>query len=127
MRFVLQTIVTAVALWVTTLLVPGIVVTPYGPGDLAMVLTFALVAAIFGIVNSTIGIALKIVSLPLYILTLGLVSLVINGLLLMLAGWFSRLFGFGLSVEGFWWGVWGAVILGLVSWFLGLFVRPSRN
>ncbi len=127
MRFVLQTIVTGIALWITTLWVPGIVMTPYGEGDLAMVLTFALVAAIFGVVNSTIGIALKIVSIPLYILTLGLFSLVVNGLLLMLSAWLSSLFGFGLSVESFGWGVWGAVILGLVSWFIGLFLRPSRS
>lgn len=126
MRFVLQTIVTAVALWVTTLFVPGITVTPYEPGDVPAVLTYALVAALFGIVNSTVGIALKIVSIPLYVLTLGLFSLIVNGMLLLLAAWLSQLFGFGLTIDGFWWGVWAAVILGFVSWFIGIFVRPRR-
>ncbi|MGV1034194.1 MAG: phage holin family protein [Microbacteriaceae bacterium] len=127
MRFILQTIVTALALWITTLLVPGITVTPYADGAMAAVLTFLLVAVIFGLVNSTIGLAIKIVSIPLYLLTLGLVSFLINGLLLMLAAWFTQLLGFGLAVEGFWWGVWGAIILGLASWFIGLFVRPASH
>lgn len=126
MHFLLQTVVTGLALWLTTLLVPGIVVTPYDNTTLAWVLTFLLVGAIFGIVNSTVGLVLRIVSIPLYILTLGLFSLIVNGLLLMLSGWVSRWFGFGLSVESFWWGVWGAVILGIVSWILGLFIRPAR-
>lgn len=127
MRFILQTIVTALALWITTRLVPGITVTPYADGAMAAVLTFLLVAVIFGLVNSTIGLAIKIVSIPLYLLTLGLVSFLINGLLLMLAAWFTQLLGFGLAVEGFWWGVWGAIILGLASWFIGLFVRPASH
>lgn len=127
MRFLLQTLVTAIALWVTTLIVPGIHVTPYADGAVAWLLTYALVAAIFGVVNSTVGLVIKIVSIPLYLLTLGLFALIVNGLLLMLAAWCSQLFGFGLSVDGFWVGVWGALILGIVSWVVGLFIRPAAR
>ena len=127
MRFLLRTLVTAIALWVTTLVVPGITVTPYDNGVVPALLTYALVAAIFGVVNGTVGVVIKIVSIPLYLLTLGLVGFLINGLMLMLAAWCSQLFGFGLNVAGFWWGVWGAIILGIVSWLVGLFVRPGRS
>lgn len=124
MRLVLRLIVTAAALWLTTLLVPGIKVVPYSDGTAAWVVTFLFVALIFSLVNSTVGVVLKVLSFPLYVLTLGLFSLIINGLLLLIVEWLSRLFGFGLTVEGFWWGVWAAFVMGVFSWLIGLFVRP---
>jgi putative membrane protein len=32
--------------------------------------------------------------------------------------------GFGLHVDGFWDGVWAALILAIISWLLGLIFRP---
>ena len=32
--------------------------------------------------------------------------------------------GFGLTVDGFWWGVLGALVLGLISWLIGILLRP---
>ena len=49
---------------------------------------------------------------------------IVNGLLLLLTAWISGLFGFGLVVDGFWWGVLGALVLALVNWFIGLLLRP---
>ena len=60
-------------------------------------------------------------------LTLGLLSFIVNGLLLMLVAWISGLLGFGLVVESFWWGVFGAFVLGIISWLFGLIVRPLNN
>jgi putative membrane protein len=51
----------------------------------------------------------------------------VNGLLLLLVAWISSLMGFGLVVDGFWWGVLGALVLGLISWLIGLIVRPSSS
>jgi putative membrane protein len=125
MRFIVRLLINAIALWLTTLIVTGVTVVPFEPKDtLATVLTYLLVAAIFGIVNGVIGNAVRIVAFPIYILTLGLIALVVNGLLLILAAWFSGLFGFGLYVEGFWWGVLGALVLGFFSWIIGILVRP---
>jgi putative membrane protein len=98
---------------------------PFDPGGtLELVLTFLLVAAVFGIVNGVLGNLIRIVAFPLYVLTLGLLALVVNGLLLLLVSWISSLFEFGLVVDGFWWGVLGAFVLGLISWFIGILVRP---
>ena len=124
-RFLVRLVINAVALWLTTLVVAGVTVVPYLPGDpLATALTFLLVALIFGIVNSVIGNLIRIVAFPLYILTLGLIALVVNGLLLLLVAWISSLTGFGLVVDGFWWGVLGALVLALISWLISIIVRP---
>jgi putative membrane protein len=124
-RFLVRVVINAVALWLTTLIVSGTVVTAYAPGDVtATVLTYLLLGAIFGIVNGVIGTAIRIVAFPLYILTLGLISLVVNGLLFLLVGAISDALGFGLTVEGFWWGVLGALLMAVFSWLVGLVLRP---
>lgn len=126
-RFLVKLIVNAVALWLTTLIVVGVSVTAYADTEIATILTYLLVALIFGLVNSIVGSVLRIVTFPLYILTLGLVSFLVNGVLLLLASWVSSWFGFGLTVDGFWWGVLGALVLGVFSWLLGLFLRPVTS
>jgi putative membrane protein len=127
-RFLVRLLINAVALWLTTLIVVGVRVEPFAPGDTtAVLLTYLLVAFIFGIVNGVIGNFVRIVAFPVYILTLGLIALVVNGLLLLLVSAISGLLGFGLHVDGFWWGVLGALVLGLISWLIGLIVRPRSG
>jgi putative membrane protein len=124
-NFLISTITNAIALWLTTLIVAGTQVTPYEEGNpLAAVLTYLLLGLLFGLVNGIIGTAIKIVAFPLYLLTLGLIALIVNGLLFLLVAWISDLLGFGLSVDGFWWGVLGAFLMALFSWVIGLVLRP---
>jgi putative membrane protein len=132
-RFVVRLLINALALWLTTLLVAGVKVVPFAPigsgpgvegGTVETVLTYLLVALIFGIVNGVIGNFIRVVAFPIYILTLGLIALIVNGLLLLLVAWISDLLGFGLVVEGFWWGVLGALVLALFSWIIGIVLRP---
>jgi putative membrane protein len=140
-RFVVRLLINALALWLTTLLVAGVKVVPFAPigsdqavqavqggivetGTVETVLTYLLVALIFGVVNGVIGNFIRVVAFPIYILTLGLIALLVNGLLLLLVAWISDLLGFGLEVEGFWWGVLGALVLALFSWIIGIVLRP---
>jgi putative membrane protein len=125
-RFLVRLVINAVALWLTTLIVAGgVTVKPFAPGDtLAWILTYLLVALVFGIVNGLLGNFIRIVAFPLYILTLGLIALVVNALLLLLVSWITSLLGFGLYVAGFWWGVLGALVLALLSWLIGMILRP---
>ena len=123
-RFLIKLIVNAVALGLTVLIVTGVDVVPYAPDTGAVIVTYLLVALIFGLVNGIVGGFVRVVAFPLYILTLGLISLIVNGLLLMLVAWISGLLGFGLVVDSFWWGVLGALVLGIISWLFGLLVRP---
>ncbi len=128
MKFVLRILINALALWLTTLIVAGVTVVPFQPGGtLETVLTYLLVALVFGLVNGIVGNFIRIVAFPLYILTLGLIALVVNGLLLLLVAWISSLTGFGLVVENFWWGVLGALVLGLISWLIGILLRPLMS
>ena len=125
MTLIVRLLINAVALWLTTLIVAGVGVVPFEPGGtLEIVLTYLLVAVIFGLVNGIVGNFIRIVAFPLYILTLGLISLIVNGLLLLLAAWLSSLFGFGLVVDGFWWGVLGALVLGILNSLIGILLRP---
>ena len=125
MRLIVRLLINAVALWLTTLIVSGVKVDPFAPGGtLETVLTFLLLALIFGVVNGVIGNLIRIVAFPLYVLTLGLIALIVNGLLLLLVAWISSLIGFGLTVDSFWWGVLGALVLGLISWLIGILLRP---
>jgi putative membrane protein len=125
--FLLKLIINAVALWVTTLIVAGVRVESYATDTLSLVLTYLLIALIFGFVNGFIGGFVRIVAFPLYVLTLGLLSFIVNGLLLLLVAWVSSLLGFGLVVDGFWWGVLGAFVLGVFSWLFGVLLRPLNN
>jgi len=126
MRFIVRLLINAFALWLTTLIVAGVDVVSFEEGDTtATVLTFLLVALIFGVVNGIIGNLIRIVAFPLYILTLGLISLVVNALLLLLVAWISEGIGFGLVVDGFWWGVLGALVLAFLGWLISIVVRPA--
>ncbi len=128
MKFVLRILINALALWLTTLIVVGVKVVAFPPaGTLETVLTYLLVALVFGVVNGIVGNFIRIVAFPLYILTLGLIALIVNGLLLLLVAWISSLTGFGLVVESFWWGVLGALVLGLISWIIGILLRPLMS
>jgi len=125
----LSTVINAIALWLTTVMVTGVRIIPEDQQSLGYVLTLVFVALIFGLVNGTIGRVLRFLAFPIYILTLGLMALVVNALLLMFVAWLTQVFGFGfgLQVDGFGPGFWGAIVLSLVSWLLGLILRPATG
>ncbi|WP_308492201.1 phage holin family protein [Microbacterium terrisoli] len=131
MRFLIRVVINAFAIWVVTLIpVLQVSVLPIKvgwDGTLSTIITLLIVAAIFAIVNTIIGTVIKIVALPLYILTLGLISLLINGFLLWLTAWLTHWWSWGLRVEDFWWGVVAALIITVINWILGIFLRPARK
>jgi putative membrane protein len=123
----LRIVINAVAIWLTTLIVSGVRVTPWESGWVATVVTYLIVAVVFALVNSVVGTIIRIVAFPLYILTLGLISFVVNGLLLMLVAAITSLFGFGLTVDGFWWGVLGAIVFAIINGIFNLILRPQKR
>jgi putative membrane protein len=124
MQFVIRTVVTAIALWVATLIISGIEVS--GAGPVANVFTLLLVALIFGLINAFLKPLIKIVGCVFYILTLGLIALVVNALLFLLTGWLADVFNLPFQVDGFWSAFWGAIVVGVVSWLIGL-ALPDRQ
>lgn len=130
-RFIVKTLINAAAFWLMTKVVElfsgsaeNVYIYSWQEGIWPYIGTLLLVAVIFGLVNGIIGNFIRIVAFPLYILTLGLIAFVVNSLLLLLVSWISGQLGFGLHVDGFWWGVLAAVLLSIISALLGAILRP---
>lgn len=124
MRFLLNVVFTAFAVWVATAL-DGIDLT--GDTTLANVGTLLLVALLFGVINAVLKPIIKVVGCLFYILTLGLFGLIVNGLLFWLTGWLADELGLPFQVDGFWAAFWGALIVSVISFVLGLLIRPERE
>jgi putative membrane protein len=115
----------AVAIWVATLVVPG--VTVRGDRWQQTLLTLVLVGAIFGLVNAVIKPIVKFFSFPFYILTLGLFAFVVNALMLLIVSWVSGKVGISFHIDDFFWSALGAaVVVTFVSWTLDI-VMPERR
>ena len=104
LRLMVTWFLNALALFLLPYIVPSIHVASYRS---------ALVAAlVLGFINTLIR--------PiLVLLTLGLFIFVINGLLFWLVGSFIS----GFSVDGFWSGVFGAIVYSIISWLLASLIR----
>ena len=125
MRFLIRVLVSAAALGVATWAVSGITLPAASGWSKAG--TLLVVALIFGIINATLKPLIKGVGCAFYVLTLGLVALVVNGLLLWLTSWVAGKLSLPFHITGFWAAFWGAIIVGLVSWVLNLFIRDKRS
>ena len=110
MSFLIQWVVSGVAIIITAYLLPGVAV----EGFLAALVT----ALILGLINAIIRPILILLTLPLNILTLGLFTLVINALLIMLAAAIVP----GFAVQGFWWALLFGLVLAVVNYALGAMV-----
>jgi putative membrane protein len=127
LRFLISTIVNAVGLWVATMVVPQVKLTPYGGDGLWETIgSFVVIGAIFGLVNAIIAPVIKVLAFPLYILTFGLIAFVINGALLLMVAWFSTLLGAnvfsiegftaeGLSIASLGWAILAAIVMSIAS------------
>jgi putative membrane protein len=121
--FILRVAVMAVALWVATLIVPGIDNSAGTPG--ARIGTLVGVALIFGLVNATLKRLIRLVGFCLYIITLGLIGLIVNALLFELVGWLAGELGLPFTVDGFGAAFLGAIVVAVVGALLHL-VIPDR-
>lgn len=121
MGFLLRAALTGVALWVVTLIVPGIRFVG-AESTLAEVGIIFVVAVIFGLVNAVIKPIVQIISIPLYIITLGLFHIIVNALMLWITSWITEhTTHWGLAIDDFWWtAIWAAIVLSIVSWLLSL-------
>lgn len=119
MRFLIRTLINAVALWVTANVVPGI---HFAEGGRVDVVSLLLVALIFGLVNAVIKPIVKLATCPFYVLTLGLFTFVVNALMLMLTAWLA---GPRFDVDGFIPALIGSIVISIVSFLLSLFISDE--
>ncbi|MFY1688732.1 phage holin family protein [Plantactinospora sp. WMMB782] len=124
MGFLIRLVIGALALWITSLVVPGIELT--GRSALDNALTVLVVALIFGVVNAVLKPVIRVVGCVFYVLTLGLFALVVNALLFLLTDWIAQVFDLPFSIDGFWPAFFGAIVMAVVTWLLGV-VWPGRS
>jgi putative membrane protein len=115
LRFIVQFLVTCLALWLAAQVVPGV-----GFTDTPSLL---LAAILLGVANAIVRPILTVVTFPLTIITFGLFLLVVNaatiGLVAMLLG--------GFVVDGLWAGIGAAIVTGVVSWIAGWFIGDGSR
>jgi putative membrane protein len=120
MKFLMRILITAIALWAATRLVSGI--TYHGNW-----LGLAGVALVFGLLNSIVRPILTFLAFPLLIVTLGLFTFVLNAVMLMLTSALSSRLGIDFHVAGFWAAFWGAIVVGIVSFLLSIFLPDGER
>lgn len=103
MNLIIRILVSAIAVGITSYLLPGVTVDGFGSA--------IIVAIVLGIVNAIIKPILVIFTLPATILTLGLFMFVINALMILLV---DAIVG-GFAVDGFWWALIFSLIVSLVG------------
>lgn len=117
MKLLIRWLITAIALFVATLVVPGISM----DGNSAF-LAVGITAAILGLLNAYLRPLLAFLACGLVILTLGFALLFINAGTLWLSSWISQnWFGIEFVVDGFWPAFWGGIVVSVVSFFLSIF------
>lgn len=123
MKILLKLIITAVAVWVATLVIPGIHLhTSSTSGKIG---TLIVVALIFGIINAVLKPIAKTIGCLAYAITFGLISIVVNGLLFWLTSYLAGKLSVPFHITGFVPAVLGALLVGIVGWVLSLIV--DRN
>jgi len=120
MRFLMRILVTAIALWAATRLVSGITFQGSWIG-------LAGVALVFGVLNSFVRPVLSFLAFPLLVLTLGLFTFVLNAVMLLFTSALSSKVGIDFHVAGFWPAFWGAIVVGIVSFLLSMFLPDGER
>ncbi len=116
MSFILNWLLSSIAISVAAYLVPGI--EPIG--SMEPWVCFLFVGLFLGIVNSLVKPILSAVSLPVTILTLGIFQLVINSFMLELASYLSvNLLGSGIAIASFGSAFFGGIIVSILCSILG--------
>jgi len=111
----LHWVLSALAIWIVSRLVPGFQVSGA---------TAALIAAVFiGFINATLGLFLKIITFPLTLLTLGIFWFVVNAFIIELAAAIVP----GFHVTNFFAAFWGGVALSIINVLLKWMILPSRD
>ena len=115
MGLLIRFVVTGIAVFLATAIVPGI----------ELQSTSAVVAAVIALalLNAVVRPFLYLLSLPFIILTLGLFMVIINALLLQLVSFLVN----GFVVQGFWPSVAGAVLISVVSGILNLWISEQGH
>ena len=110
--FLVRLLITALGLWLASLLVPGV--------SISGTWTLIFAALWLGIVNAFIRPIALVLTFPFTLITLGLFILVVNAAMFALVAWLLdgfRLSGFGAALMG-------AIVVSITSWLASAFIGP---
>src|SRR5687768_4777499 len=111
--FIVRFVITGVAVFLASHIIPGIHVETVGAGIAA--------ALVLALLNAIVRPVLYVLSIPFIIVTLGIFVIIINAVLLQFVDWLID----GFDVLGFWAGFWGALVISIVSSILNLVVSEQ--
>ncbi|MCD4679538.1 MAG: phage holin family protein [Bacteroidales bacterium] len=114
MNFIIRLLVSALAVIVTSYLLPGVYIDGF--------LTAIIVALVLAFLNAILKPILVILTIPITIFTFGFFLLVINAVIILLASEFVG----GFYVDGFWWALLFSIILTIVSSLFGVGKRREN-
>ena len=115
MKFLAQLIISALAVIITSLILPGV--------QINSPLTGVIVAAVLAVLNAIIKPILVILTIPITVITLGLFLLVINAAIILLASYLVD----GFNVQDFWTALFFSIILSLVTSVFNNLSKDKRD
>src|SRR5215471_196169 len=125
MRILIKLVISAAAVWLATIIIPGIQLHTHSAVGKAG--TLLVVALIFGLANAILKPIVKTVGCFAYVVTFGLISIVVNGLLFWLTSYLAGKLSLPFHITGFVPAVLGALLVGVVGWVLSLIVDRDRD
>jgi putative membrane protein len=123
MNILIRLIISAIAVLVTDLLLPGVTISDMNTTN--GLLTAILVAAVLGLLNAILKPILILLTLPVTVVTLGLFLLVINAVIVLIAA--NLIDGFTLQAPRFWWALGFSLLLSLVTGVLSSFDGGAKR
>lgn len=128
MRFVIVSAITAVAVWIVTLLPLDVVVDGGETDTWTRIGVFLLIGAVITAANLLVKPVIDLLALPFKILTLGLFSLVVSWFMLWLSAWLTTLVPWAeLTIGGFWITLLAALIISIITAILSAVVPGARR
>lgn len=106
MKIILNLALSALAVYVTARILPGVTLDGFG--------TALVVAVVLGVANAFLRPLILLLTLPINVLTLGLFTFAVIGGLVQLVAWLVP----GFAVDGFWRALAFALVLWLINAFL---------
>ena len=117
-RYILQWLITSLAIFAAFSLVPGITFSGNG-------YEIGIIAMIYSVINLLIRPVLTLITCPMIILTLGMFTVIINGVLLLITADLAKYFGIDFQIETFFTALIGAVVISLTTFVLNLLSGES--
>lgn len=111
MGLIIRVLISAVAVFIASYFVPGVVVNGFG--------TALVVAVVLGLLNAFVKPVLTVLTIPITVLTLGLFLIVLNVLMVYLTDYLVD----GFRVSGFIAAILFSIVVSIVTWLIDAVVN----